>query len=125
MTPHRLPSRPLTPIILGATDLALGVVLLVEPAPRVSATSFYTPRQVMPMSAWGAILLVLAVVICVRYALDRHAGYALSLAGAWHTFFVVALIGSAVSIRTAALTGICAYSCLVVMHLLAAWRKVR
>lgn len=123
--PHRLAKRPLVPIILGLTDLTLAVVLIVEPAGRVTADSFYTAKQVMPLPAWGVILLVLAVLICGRCVFGRHAGYALSLAGAWHTFFVVALIGSAIQIRTAGLIGIVTYTSLVVMHLLAAWRKIR
>lgn len=123
---HRLAKHPLVALVLGFTDFALGVVLITEPDMRVSSVSFSAAKQVMPMKAWGLILLILACAIVVRSLSNLHAGYALSLAGAWHTFFVVSLIASATQNPTAALTGIVSYSgYAVTMHLLAAWRKIR
>lgn len=123
---HRLAKRPLVALVLGITDLTLGAVLILEPDGRVASPSFNAARDVMPMPAWGLILLILACAIIVRALADLHPGYALSLAGAWHTFFVVSLVASAAQDSSAALTGIVAYTgYAVTMHLLAAWRKIR
>lgn len=112
-------------VVLGATDLALGLVLTTEPAARVSGPSFTVAREWMPMQAWGVILLILASLVLIRAAIYRHAGYALSVAAGWHTVFVITLAGSAVRDPRAALTGGCIYTGMVVLHLLAAWRKIR
>lgn len=117
--------RPLIPVVLGATDLALGILLVAEPISRVSAPSFSAAQSVAPMRAWGAVLLVLACLIIVRTAMDRHSGYSLSLAAGWHAFFVVALASAAIQNPKAGLTGGAIYTSFVVLHLLAAWRKIK
>ena len=118
--------RPLAPVILGATDLALGLILLLEPDSRVSGPAFNIAKMVPGgMETWGVVALLIGVAIITRAALDLHAGYALTVGGAWHTFFAGALVAAAVQSSRFALIGIVSYSSLMLLHFLAAWRKVR
>jgi hypothetical protein len=118
--------RPLVPVVLGATDLALGLILLLEPDSRVTGPAFRIARMAPGgMATWGVVILIIGALVVTRTALDLHAGYALTVGGAWHCFFAGALVAAAVQSSKFALAGIVAYISLMLLHFLAAWRKVR
>lgn len=104
--------------LLGALNVALGVVLLVGSSLRTSSYSFTVARELMPVAWWGLAFL-LGGVACLA---ATHAGWwgvgALMFGAGVHAFWTGALAAAAVRDTRAALTGVVVYGWLSLLHLL-------
>lgn len=121
-----LVTRLLAPVvtnILGAIDLALGVVLLIEPRARVSSPGFDTAKMVMPMRSWGAIILIGGLAVLIQVARRHPPGAPLIAGASWHAFFTATLAVSAIRTTTVGLTGCVIYTGVVMLHLACAFWK--
>lgn len=121
--PLRLLVPPVT-VILTAVDMGAGTVLIVGPPLRLSAPSFTVAKQVMPMWAWGALILTIGFVAVVTVALGDHPGLMLSMGAGWFGFFCISLALSAAKDNTAGLLGCVFTAGFLLLHIGAAVRKV-
>lgn len=120
LIPPRHTGRQALAAVLGATDALLGATLLASPAHRLSSPGFTAAKAIMPMHAWGAILLALGLWTLAFTYVRRHPGLGIAAAAGWYVFFVATLAISAATTPTVAFTGCITYGAIVVLHLLAA-----
>jgi hypothetical protein len=91
-------SRVMLPLY-PALYLGVGIAFLAQDAARTSGPAFDVAKMVMPIPAWGALFVAVAVVEIVALLAHHRAAYQLALIpGAWLAgFWAVVVLGSAVA----------------------------
>lgn len=130
--PYLHPRRRRGLLVWAVADTALGLVLVLGGPRRVSSHAFDPAKHLAPMTAWGAVALVigvcwLAVVLYAQRIPWPLAGYLIGvpalLMASWHAFFCTSLLFAA-SNPVVALTGIPIYAAVTANHYLFAVDQV-
>lgn len=104
---------------VATLSVGLGALLAASPPARRTAPAFAAPRHVMPLTAWGLILLIIAVVLLLEARLRYQA---LMAAASWYAFWAGSLAYSTKIQPHATLTGPWVYGWISVAHL---WLALR
>ena len=119
------PRLPVLSVILAATDMALGMVYLLEPRARTLSPSLSAAREIShdQIWVWGALILITGFVAVLNIGWSRHPTVMMSVAGGWHMLFTFSLIWAAWHDSSANLAGCVIFSSFTVLHFLAARQR--
>lgn len=124
--PHRLQtlwrSVDVVPI-LAVTDVGLGTAYVLEPRSRALGAALATAREVMPIWAWGAIILTIGVASVLAISHRRPPILSMSFGAGWYVVFAGGTVWSAVHDSTAGLGGCVLFTSAALLHLVAARQR--
>lgn len=110
--------------LVGCCDLALGLLLMLQPSARLSSPSLAAARSVPGgLTAVGVVILAVGVAVLLLAAVPQ--GIACSAGAAWYGFFAATLAYSATQHATAGVTALPLYVTVLVLHLLVAAGRLR
>lgn len=117
------PRLPLLATILAATDMALGIVYVLEPRTRLTSPALATAKELWPMWVWGVLILLAGLVAVLAIGWAHHPTVMMSIGAGWHFFFTTSLFWSVVRDEHANAAGVPIFLSFTVLHLLAARQR--